>query len=116
MVVKVNDDVSFRLGTLIHGWAEWTQDPIGEGYSQNFFLRRVRFFVAGSIARDVTFFFQTDNPRLGNAGTAGAKTINSGFLVQDAFGEWKFAGDTSMIDVGLFYTPQSRTRDRKSVV
>ena len=109
VVVKVNDDVSFRFGTLIHGWAEWIQDPTTEGYSQNFFLRRMRFLVTGTVARDVSFYFQTDSPRLGNAGTTGVKTIATGFLVQDAFGEWKFAGDTAMLDAGLFYTPQSRS-------
>jgi Phosphate-selective porin O and P len=109
VVVKVSDDVNFRLGTLIQGWGDWTQDPIGGGYAQNFFLRRVRIIVAGTIARDVSFFFQTDSPRLGSAGQTGTKTISSGFLVQDAFGEWKFAGDAAMLDVGLFYTPQSRS-------
>lgn len=108
VVVKVNEDVSFRLGTLIQGWSDWTQDPAGGGYAQNFFLRRARWIVAGSIARDVSFLFDADSPRLGSAGSTGAKNISTGFLVQDAFGEWKFAGDTAMIDVGLFYPPQSR--------
>jgi hypothetical protein len=108
VVIKVNDDVGFRLGLLLQGWADWTQDPISEGYSQNLFLRRLRFIVAGTVARDVSFFFQTDNPRLGNAGTSGTKSLNTGFLTQDAFAEWKIAGDKIMLNAGLFYTPQSR--------
>src|SRR5262245_51346918 len=109
VVVKVSDDVQFRLGTLIHGWGDWTQDPVSEGYAANLFLRRVRLCVAGNIARNVSFFFQTENARLGNAGLTGAKNLTTGFLVQDAFGEWRFAGDAAMLDAGLFYTPQSRT-------
>jgi Phosphate-selective porin O and P len=108
VVIKVNEDVNFRLGMLLQGWADWTQDPMSEGYAQNFFLRRMRFILAGNIARNVSFFFQTDNPRLGNAGVTGSKTLNTGLVVQDAFGEWKIAGDKALLDAGLFYTPQSR--------
>ena len=108
MVVKVNEDVNFRFGMFLQGWADWTQDPITEGYSQNLFLRRARFILAGNVAKSVSFFFETDNPRLGNAGTAGAKVINTGFLVQDAFLEWKIAEDLLAVDAGLFYVPQSR--------
>jgi hypothetical protein len=108
VVVKVNDDVQFRLGTLLQGWGDWTQDPVSEGYAANFFLRRIRFIVSGTIARDVSFFFQTDNSRLGNAGLTGTKNLATGFLVQDAFGEWKFAGDKGILGIGLLYTPQSR--------
>ncbi len=108
VAVKVNDDVNFRLGMFLQGWADWTQDPITEGYSQNLFLRRARFILAGNVAKTVSFFFETDNPRLGNSGTAGAKAINTGFLVQDAFLEWKLAGDLLALDGGLFYVPQSR--------
>jgi phosphate-selective porin O/P len=108
VVVKVNDDVNFRLGLLLQGWADWTQDAVSEGYSQNFFLRRIRFLVTGNVARNITFFYQTDNARLGNAGTTGTKSLNTGFLTQDAFGEWKIAGDKLMLNAGLFYTPQSR--------
>ena len=56
----------------------------------------------------MTAFYQTDNPRLGNAGLAGTKSLTTGFLTQDAFVEWKLAGDRAALDVGLFYTPQSR--------
>ena len=108
VVIKVNDDVGFRLGILLQGWADWTQDPVSQGYVQNFFLRRLRFIVAGTVARNVTFFYQTDNPRVGNAGTAGTKSLDTGFRPQDAFAEWKIAGDKVMLDAGLFYTPQSR--------
>jgi hypothetical protein len=108
VVVKVNDSVNFRLGTLLQPTADWTQDPITEGYSENMFLRRIRFIVLATIAPAVTAFFQTENSRLGNAGTAGTKSLNTGFIVQDAFLEWRVLGEKVMIDAGLFYTPQSR--------
>jgi hypothetical protein len=111
VVVKVNDNVFFRFGLQLQGTLDWQQDPIGEGYSQNMFLRRIRFAVAGQVTKDVSFFFQTDAPRLGNAGagtTTPTKNLATGFIVQDAFGEWRIAGDAVMLDAGLFYVPQSR--------
>src|ERR1700693_903984 len=108
VVVKVNDDVNFRLGTLIQGNADWTQDPISEGNSQNIFLRRVRLILLATISPNVSAFYETDNARLGNAGTAGTRSLDTGFLTQDAYLEWKVAGDKAMIDAGLFYTTQSR--------
>jgi Phosphate-selective porin O and P len=108
VIVKVNDDVNFRLGTLLQSWADWTEDPASEGYSQNFFLRRVRFILLANVARGVSIFYQTDNSRAGNAGTNGSKIVNTGFVTQDAFVEWKIAGDQLMLDGGLFYVPQSR--------
>lgn len=110
VIVKVSDTTFFRFGTHIQFWADETQDAAG-GYSQNFFLRRVRLIIAGQVARDVTFFFLTDNPRLGNAGTGTTtptRSLATGFLVQDAFGEWRIAGDRLALDAGLFFLPQSR--------
>ena len=108
VVVKVNDDVNFRFGALLQAWADWTQDANTSGYSQNFFLRRVRFILSATVAPGVSVFYQTDNARLGNAGATGVKNVNTGFITQDAFAEWKLAGDALMLDGGLFYTPQSR--------
>ena len=111
VIVKASDTVFFRLGTQVQFWADETEDPVSGGYSQNFFFRRVRLIVAGQVAPDLTFFFETDDPRLGNAGTGTTnptKNASAGFLVQDAFGEWRVAGDAFILDAGLFFTPQSR--------
>src|SRR5712691_12185928 len=69
VVVKLNDTVNFRLGMQLQNWADWNQDPNSEGYSQNFFIRRVRFILLATVAPNVTIFYQTDNPRYGSAGT-----------------------------------------------
>jgi hypothetical protein len=105
VVVKVSDTVNFRMGFQLQGWADFLQDQVSQGYSQNFFLRRVRFILAGNLAKDVSFFFQTDNPRLGN----NPKALNTGFLIQDAFGEWRVAGNDYLIfDVGKMLIPFTR--------
>jgi len=109
--VKVSDAVFFRFGLQLQATADWQQDPVSEGYSQNMFLRRIRPILAGQVGPDVSFFFQADAPRLGNAGagtTTPTKNLASGFLVQDAFGEWRIAADALILDAGLFYVPQTR--------
>jgi hypothetical protein len=109
VVVKVSDTVNFRLGFQLQGWAEWLQDPISQGYQQNFKIRRVRLIVAGQLAKDVTFFMQTDNPNMGATVGTATKALNTGFLVQDAFGEWRpFSSDTFLIDFGKMLSPFTR--------
>ena len=109
VVVKVNDTVNFRFGYQIQSWAEYLQDPISEGYQQSFFIRRVRLIVAGSLAKDVQFFFQTDNPNMGKSTGTLTKAINTGFLVQDAFGEWHpLSNDMLIFDVGKYIVPFTR--------
>jgi hypothetical protein len=40
VVVAVNDTVNFRLGILLQPSVDLLQDPVSQGYSDNFFLRR----------------------------------------------------------------------------
>lgn len=100
-VIKVNDDVNFKFGFLLQPQADWTQDAATKGYAQNLFARRIRLLVGGQIAKNVTFFFETDSPNLGKV-ASGAKTT-SGLIVQDAFVSWKLA-DEFTLDAGLFLT------------
>ncbi|HKC24702.1 MAG TPA: porin [Thermoanaerobaculia bacterium] len=111
-VIKVNDNVKFQFGMQIQAWADWLQDqgsgsaakPFdGGGFAQNLFIRRARFLVSGQMAPNLTFFFQTDAPNLGKT----PKALTSGFVVQDAYFEWKLANEF-MIDGGLFLTAFTR--------
>ena len=122
-IVKVNDNVNFRLGILLQGWADWSgqSDAAGNtaGFQQNLFLRRARFFLGGQVAKDVTFFFMTDNPNLGKstqtvAGGAGGKAPGTGFIVQDAFLSWKIANEFSL-QGGLILIPLCRNCNSSAV-
>jgi hypothetical protein len=104
-VIKVNDDVNIKFGILLQGWADWTQDPVTEGYAQNLFLRRARLLMGGQIAPKVSFFVDTDSPNLGRV-VSGAKTTG-GFILQDAIIEYKFA-DELILAGGLMLSPLSR--------
>ena len=111
-IIKVNDNVNFKLGILLQGWADWQglSDAAGNtaGFQQNLFLRRARFLVGGQVAKDVTFFFMTDNPNLGKAtAPATAKAPATGFIVQDAFMEWAIANEFRL-QGGLILIPLCR--------
>jgi hypothetical protein len=114
-IVKVNDVVNFRLGFLLQGWADWSgqSDAAGNttGFQQNLFVRRARFMLGGQVAKDVTFFFETDDPNLGKTaigGTGtGAKALGTGFIVQDAYFEWAIANEFR-VQGGLILIPLCR--------
>jgi hypothetical protein len=105
-IIKVNDDVWFRFGMNIQAWGDFAQTATQNGYAENLYLRRDRFLITGSVAKDATFFFQTDDPNLGKApkDLTGAK-----FVIQDAFIEYKLA-DAFAIDAGKMIVPLGRNQ------
>jgi Phosphate-selective porin O and P len=105
-VVKVSDTINLKFGFLLQPQADATQDAASGDYQKNLFIRRVRFLVGGQLTPKVTFFFETDNPNLGKS-VAGTKTISTGFVVQDAYLEWK-ARDEFALDAGLMFIPLCR--------
>jgi phosphate-selective porin O/P len=107
-VIKVSDAVNFRFGAVLQPTYEALQDINGGGYSQNFYLRRARFSILGTLPAGVTVFFQTDDPRVGYAGANGQKNVSSGFLIQDAYAQWAFAGKAAALQAGLFLVPTMR--------
>ena len=106
--IKVNDNVNFRFGLLAQAWADSAElATTPQGYSNNLFLRRIRFIVGGQVTPTVSFFFETDNPNLGKA----PKALGTGFTTQDAFVEWKPLGaknDAFIVDAGLMLPPLCR--------
>jgi len=106
-------------------------------YALNLLLRRARLIVGTQVNKDVNLWFQLDAPRLGTGTTATTlpvvtcstaqnattmaltttcasavgKRFNAqdggGELLQDAWGEIKFAGDAFMLELGLMVIPFS---------
>ncbi|HYX21677.1 MAG TPA: porin [Thermoanaerobaculia bacterium] len=107
-VLKIADNVVFRFGGVIQATYEALQDQVSTGYSQSFYLRRARFSITGNLPENITFFFQTDDPRLGYSNPSGTKNINSGLLIQDAYAQWNFLGHAAALQAGLFLVPQDR--------
>jgi hypothetical protein len=103
--IKVSDTVNFRFGVLLQSQADFLQTPTG--YVENIFVRRARFIVAGQVAKQVFFFFQTENSRLGFANAAGAKGLGTGFQTADFDVEWRLSKPLNLW-AGLIYLPTSR--------
>jgi hypothetical protein len=103
-IVVESEDVKFKFGVQGQLWGDWTQDSTGaQGYQQNFYLRRIRLMVNADVGKDISFFFQTDDPKLG----ATPKNLASGFIIQDALIEWK-PYRQFQVGGGLFLVPFSR--------
>jgi hypothetical protein len=115
-LVKVNDNINFKLGILLQSQVDWqevanaTNDGSG-GYQQNMLVRRVRFILGGQVAKDVFFYFDTENGNLGKTtvgGTGtGAKSLGTGFNLLDAVGEWRIAKEFN-IQFGEILVPTNR--------
>src|ERR1035441_5042843 len=117
-LVKVNDYVNFRLGILLQGQADFQQvansaNNDSGGWQQNMMLRRARFILGGQVAKDVFFYFDTENANLGKStqtltsGTTGVKAPTTGFNLLDAVGEWRAAKEFN-VQFGEILVPINR--------
>src|ERR671933_426002 len=86
VLIKVSDNVNFRLGVLGQFQADTLRDTGTDVSTNNLFARRLRLLFGGQVAKNVTFFFETDTPNLGRTVSAG-KNITPGTIIQDAYGE-----------------------------
>jgi Phosphate-selective porin O and P len=102
-IIKVNDDVWIRFGTQLQLWADEAQDSATKEYNQNLYIRRARVLLTGSVAKDVTFFIQTDDPNLGKS----PKALGSGYILQDGWAQWKIR-DEFALNAGLMLIPLNR--------
>ena len=105
-VIKVNEDVNFKFGVLGQFQADTISNPEPEPNTNNLFVRRLRLMFAGQVAKNVTFFVQTDAPNLGKELPAG-KNIQPSVILQDAYASVKVA-DALIFDAGLVFVPGSR--------
>jgi hypothetical protein len=104
--IKVNDDVNIKFGVLGQVQADALEDSNSDDYAKNFFLRRIRLLVGGSVAKNVSFFIETDAPNLGKT-VSGGKAISPSVIVQDAYGEF-MVSRALIVDGGLMFVPFSR--------
>jgi hypothetical protein len=103
-IVVKNEDVTFKFGIQGQMWADWTQDSAGtQGYQQNFYFRRARIIMGGDIGKDISFFVETDDPKLGIT----PKNLSTGFILQDALLEWRPTSEFQLVG-GLMIVPFSR--------
>jgi hypothetical protein len=106
VLIKVNDNVNFKLGVLGQFQADTIHDTGTDVTATNLFVRRLRLLFGGQVAKDVTFFVETDTPNLGKTLATG-KNITPSTIIQDAYGEFKPSNGFAL-DAGLMFVPFSR--------
>ena len=104
---------SLKIGLLAQPQFEALGSPTLDSLSGNFFIRRTRLIVGGTLFKSFEYFFQTDFPNLLKAGTAGDPlTKNSpGLNIQDAVFTWKAMGDMLKVEMGFILPPMSHNAD-----
>jgi hypothetical protein len=73
----------------------------GDGPAYDFFLRRARLMLWGTVTKDLAFFIETDEPNLGKGGDYTVRTF-----VQDAFISYTVRKEFK-VDAGLMLAPLS---------
>jgi len=97
---------TLKIGFMAQPAFEAVESPNSklDGTTQNFFLRRLRLMLSGTIGTDFEYFIVTDDPNLGKD-VAGAKN-NAGFVIQDAVLTYKFT-EKIKLDAGFIIVPLS---------
>jgi hypothetical protein len=100
---------SLKIGLLAQPQFEALGSPTLDSLSGNFFVRRARILVGGTLFKSFEYFVETDYPNLFKAGTTGDPlTKNSpGMNIQDFVITWKAMGDLLKVDMGFMLPPMS---------
>jgi len=106
ILIKAGDDVNFKLGILGQFQADTIEDPATDAQTSNLFIRRLRLMFGGQVTKNVTFFVETDSPKLGKRLASGTN-IQPPMILQDAYAQFK-ATNAFSVDAGLMFVPFSR--------
>jgi hypothetical protein len=101
--IQLTEEAVLNVDVLLHPQMQLVKDgtPLG-GMGTDFFFRRVRLLVFGSITKKLSFFIDTDQPNLGKNGD-----WNPAFFIQDATIAYEVA-DKTWVEAGFFLPPLSR--------
>ncbi len=123
-IIKVNDNVNFRLGILLQGWADWNGQSDANRRRRRLPAEPVPAPSAilprrpGGEGRHVLLHDGQPEPREVHAGavgsTTGVKAPGTGFIVQDAFLSWKIDNALN-IQGGLILIPLCRNCNSSAV-
>ena len=111
--LKLADNTWFRFGAQIQAWFKVAQDKIPQpdgstgGYANDFYCRRCRLFVTGSVVKDVTFNILFE---AGNFGKADPLTGVKSYAppnILDAYAQIKFH-DFFSLSAGSILLPLTR--------
>jgi hypothetical protein len=114
--LRLGDLFSIRPGVFLQLWGNFTQDAFKQtngdagAFSKNIYLRRARFFIAGGIGKDLTYFLLWESANVGQPVVNADGSINKQFLTfafNDAFLDYKVNPNFS-IQAGLMLLPFTR--------
>ena len=115
--LRLNDLFTFRPGMFLQLWGNFTQDAARKtaggdsgGFTKNFYARRARFLVGGSIGSNISYFMLWESANLGaplaNADFSTNKQFTT-FTFNDAYVDVKLSPNLS-IQAGLMLIPFTR--------
>ncbi len=119
-------DKWIQLHLLLQVWGQFKEyydaAPYGQGESpseestidKSFFLRRARIILQGQVAKNVSFFLETEDFDAGKDDTANKGSEGTGLFTLDAFINYKVA-DELQIAVGMILLPFTH-HNRQSAV
>jgi hypothetical protein len=95
------DAPNIKIRFLLQSQVQTTENgnPDGDGFGNEFFLRRARIIMAGNISKLIHFFMETDNPNMGKNGDWG-----KAFFIQDAFVDFRFMPEFNLA-AGMILLP-----------
>jgi len=114
--LKLSDLFTWRPGVFLQLWGNFTQDaakqPNGDsgGFTKNFYARRARFFIGGSIGANLSYFMLWESANLGQPLANADFTTNKQFTTfafNDAYLDFKLNSMLS-IQAGLMLIPFTR--------
>ena len=123
-MLRLGELFAIRPGMFLQFWGSMAQDqiprPSGDSgqFAKNFYLRRARFYLLGTIAKNITWFLLWESANLGQSGGLNADmTVNknytqlaglgTAFGFNDAWMDFKINNALS-IQAGLFLIPFTR--------
>jgi len=111
--LMLGENFGIRPGVLIQAWTEALQDRVkktnGEDgdYQLNTYIRRARFFVAGTVFKQMTYLVLLEAADLGRTLPAGGKNFDGIFRVSDAYLSFNFHPAIT-VQAGLMLLPFCR--------
>jgi len=123
-MLRLGELFAIRPGMFLQFWGSLAQDqiprPSGDSgqFAKNFYLRRARFYLLGTIAKNITWFLLWESANLGQSGGLNADmTVNknytqlaglgTAFGFNDAWMDFKVNNALS-IQAGVFLIPFTR--------
>jgi hypothetical protein len=101
---------SIQFGILAQPQFEVAGAPDADKTTKNFFLRRLRFMVGGTLFKTLEFFVQTDWPNLFKLDPGDTMAFDKnapGLNIQDAYVTYKPIGELIKVDAGFMLPPVS---------